>query len=420
VGRSTMDREVQRLTFFNLQKMHCPCSKCQGHRKLLVRTVREHLILNGRDPNFRVWMGPGARNSSDEEWEGHMCTRNQRLLVKLDSHVDTRGMVDNAFLEEPLPPDVEEIVHEVVTGAFDLGDTVHKECNDSSGEGDVVNLSEHGVTSCKDVEGHETSDHFDPTMLEEAIQEFYEGSRSTKLAATILLMNLCTIHGVSNNFADELFTILHHHLLPEGNRLPKNHYMAKSLTSKLGLTYTSIHACGKDCVLFRGEYADAERCPKCEGPRFSDGDRKKYLVKVLRHFPIIPRLQRMFRSPSISALMKWHAENQSDREGGDGLVRHPCNSKAWKHFHENVDPTFQHDARNVHFVLAVDGVNPFKQTRSTWSTWPIVLLKYNLPPWLSTKKFFLMLCLLILDKQSVTSECFDVYMEPLVEELLEL
>jgi hypothetical protein len=296
-------------------------------------------------------------------------------------------MVDNAFLEEPLPPDIEEIVHDVVTGAFDLGDAVHEECNNSSGEGDATNLFEHGVTSSEDVEGHETSDHFDPTMLEEAIQELYEGSRSTKLTATILLMNLCTVHGVSNNFADELFTILHHHLLPEGNRLPKNHYAAKSLTSKLGLTYTSIHACEKGCVLFRGEYADAEHCPKCDGPRFNDGDRKKYPVKVLRHFSIIPRLQRMFHSPSISALMKWHAENQSDREGGDGLVRHPCDSKAWKHFHENVDPTFQRDARNVHFVLAADGVNPFKQTHSTWSTWPVVLLNYNLPPWLSTKKF---------------------------------
>jgi hypothetical protein len=128
----------------------------------------------------------------------------------------------------------------------------------------------------------------------------------------------------------------------------------------------------------------------------------------------------MFRSPSILVLMKWHAKNQSDREGGNGLVRHPCDSTAWKHFHENADSTFLHNARNVYFALAADGVNPFKQTRSTWSTWPVVLLNYNLLPWLSTKKFFLMLCLLILGKQSMTSECFDVYMVPLVEELLEL
>jgi hypothetical protein len=81
---------------------------------------------------------------------------------------------------------------------------------------------------------------------------------------------------------------------------------------------------------------------------------------------------------------------------------------------------FEHDARNVHFALAADGVNPFKQTCSTWSTWPVVLLNYNLPPWLSTKKLFLMVCLLIPGKQLVTSECFDVYMEPLVEELLDI
>ena len=119
---------------------------------------------------------------------------------------------------------------------------------------------------------------------------------------------------------------------------------------------------------------DAECCAKCDGPRFSDGDRKKYRVKVLHHFPIIPQLQRIFYCPSISVLMKWHAEDQSNREGSDGLVRHPYDSKAWKHFHENVDPTFQHNARNVHFVLVADGVNPFKQTHSTWSKWPVVLL----------------------------------------------
>jgi hypothetical protein len=49
-----------------------------------------------------------------------------------------------------------------------------------------------------------------------------------------------------------------------------------------------------------------------------------------------------------------------------------------------------------------------------------MLLNYTLPPWLSTKNFFVLLALLILGKQSVTSEVFDVYMEPLVEELLEL
>jgi hypothetical protein len=102
------------------------------------------------------------------------------------------------------------------------------------------------------------------------------------------------------------------------------------------------------------------------------------------------------------------------------MVRHPCDSKAWWYFHDNVDPTFRNDARNIHFALAADGVNPFKQTWSSWSTWPVMLLNYNLPPWLYTKKFFVMLALLIPGKDSVTFEVFDVYLEPLVEEILQL
>jgi hypothetical protein len=50
----------------------------------------------------------------------------------------------------------------------------------------------------------------------------------------------------------------------------------------------------------------------------------------------------------------------------------------------------------------------------------MMLLNYNLPPWLNRKNFFVLLALLIPGKQLVTLELFDVYMEPLVEELLEL
>ncbi len=31
--------------------------------------VRNHFILNGREPSFKVWRGLGERDSSDEEWE---------------------------------------------------------------------------------------------------------------------------------------------------------------------------------------------------------------------------------------------------------------------------------------------------------------------------------------------------------------
>ena len=64
----------------------------------------------------------------------------------------------------------------------------------------------------------------------------------------------------------------------------------------------------------------------------------------------------MYRSPTISQLVLWHSENSGDRKGGDNMVRHPCDSKAWKHFHDNIDPTFGDNIPNFHFALAVDEV----------------------------------------------------------------
>jgi hypothetical protein len=340
----------------------------------------------------------------------------------VDPQVDTRRIVDDAFQGPHDAAVLEDRVQDALLHAFTVADGVHAEC--IRNDGDETNpLPDYSVdepvgkTNAPDASENDT---FDPHALEEAIRPLYRGAKCTQLAATILLMNLCTVHGVTNGFADGLFTILNFHLLPTENVLPKNYYAARSLTAKLGLSYNNIHACDKGCVLFRGKHAEAVQCLKCGGLRYVDEIRKKVPVKVLRHFPIIPRLQWMFRSPSISKLMLYHSENRSNWEGGDNLVRHPCDSKAWCHFHENVDSSFGQDARNVHFVLAADGVNPFAQTRSTWSTWPVTLLNYNLPPWLCTKQFFILLALFIPGKQSVTSKHLDVYLEPLVEKLLQL
>jgi hypothetical protein len=34
-----------------------------------VANVRNHFLLNGRDPSFRMWRGPEDRDYLDEEWE---------------------------------------------------------------------------------------------------------------------------------------------------------------------------------------------------------------------------------------------------------------------------------------------------------------------------------------------------------------
>ena len=72
---------------------------------------------------------------------------------------------------------------------------------------------------------------------------------------------------------------------------------------------------------------------------------------------------------------------------------------------------------NVRLGLALDGMNPFADLSTRHSTWPVMMVNSNLPPWLVTKNFFVMLSLIIPGKESVKCSNIDVYMQPLVEEL---
>lgn len=51
---------------------------------------------------------------------------------------------------------------------------------------------------------------------------------------------------------------------------------------------------------------------------------------------------------------------------------------------------------------------------------PILLLNYNISPWLTIKTFFIMLSLLIPGPDAITTHCFDVFLKPLLEEIKEL
>ena len=129
-------------------------------------------------------------------------------------------------------------------------------------------------------------------LLREARTPLYARSSSNHLTSILLLLNCCTTFVVPNNFVDEL-KLLHETILPKGNMLPKNFYEARCLLMKLGLSYNSIHACRDGCCLFRKELEDATECPVCHKSWYVENS-KTILAKVLRHFPLIPHLRRMY------------------------------------------------------------------------------------------------------------------------------
>ncbi len=68
------------------------------------------------------------------------------------------------------------------------------------------------------------------------------------------------------------------------------------------------------------------------------------------------------------------------------------------------------DKCNIKLVLTLDEVNPYANLSTNHFTWLILLLNYNLLPWLSTKHLFAMLTLLILGLESVKNENIDIYL----------
>ncbi|KAL6345598.1 hypothetical protein AAG906_017328 [Vitis piasezkii] len=102
------------------------------------------------------------------------------------------------------------------------------------------------------------------------------------------------------------------------------------------------------------------------------------------------RLQRLYMSSKTASHMKWHVDGHMTGE----MMRHPVDSLAWKNFDE-VHPSFVLEPRNVRLGLASDGFNPFGNMSISYSMWHVVLIPYNLPPWMCMKQTFFMLSLLI-------------------------
>jgi hypothetical protein len=80
-------------------------------------------------------------------------------------------------------------------------------------------------------------------MLQGACIPVYQGARCSKFAATMTLVNMCIVHGCSNKFVHELFSLLHNFILPIHNCLSNSMYGAKTLCQRVGLEYKKFHAC---------------------------------------------------------------------------------------------------------------------------------------------------------------------------------
>ncbi|XP_024178950.2 uncharacterized protein LOC112184960 [Rosa chinensis] len=344
----------------------CPCTKCGKVDYFSASVIRDHLFVNGIDASYDKWNEHGDAildSAADESTDD--------AAVDSDSH-SSYSVNDNEIPEYEL-----------------------------------------GLGSDADMESDECNEF--RQFVDDANKPLYPGcDRHTRLNVLVRLYNLKAKHGMSDVAFSE-WLIAFAEFLPVGNEIPASVYEAKKTLSSLGMDYTKIHARPNDCVLYRKEYIDAIKCPTCGISRWKVGknlkEREGVPAKVLWYFPPIPRFKKMFQSEGTCKSLTWHA---TDRKR-DGLMRHPAAATSWKLVDEKW-PDFGSDPRNLRLALSSDGFNPHSSLNSKYSCWPVILVAYNLPPWLIMKRKHMLLTLLISGPKQPGND-IDVYLEPLIEDL---
>ncbi|KAL0449148.1 UNVERIFIED_CONTAM: hypothetical protein Slati_1471200 [Sesamum latifolium] len=126
--------------------------------------------------------------------------------------------------------------------------------------------------------------------------------------------------------------------------------------------------------------------------RGQDPRRKKSPYAVLRYLPLIPHLQRLYSSRATTEHMTWHATHQTE----EGSMCHPSDAEAWKQF-DQMYHDYAEEPRNVWLGLCTDGFAPQGQYGRTIDIGPLSLHRTIFP-----------------------MRLIDVYLESLIEELLQL
>ncbi|XP_028186434.1 uncharacterized protein LOC114373089 [Glycine soja] len=341
----------------------CPCVNCLNGRRQSLDDIRTHLICDGISPNYTKWI-----------WHGE--------LPQMSSSPPT------AAVDQEVGDRIEDMLR-------DLGQEGFRQAH---------------------------SPYYESLDIDSTTPLYMGCTKYTRLSAVLGLVNLKARFGWSDKSFNELLLLLKN-MLPVDNTLPKNHYEAKKILCPVGMEYHKIHACPNDCILYRHQFAEMRSCPTRGASRYkvkydessvNGSTYKDCPSKVCWYLPVIPRFKRLFANAQDAKNLTWHADGRIK----DGLLSHPTDSPQWKSIDE-LYPEFGQDPRNLRVGLASDGMNPFGNLSCNHSSWPVLLMIYNLPPWLCIKRKYIMMYMMIAGPRQPGND-IDVYLASLIEDLRKL
>jgi len=291
-------------------KIQCPCVKCVNRRLQTQETVYEHLLCNGMLRGYTIWGCHGETTS--------YISANKDLEPCSKKNKDS----------EPARPSFNTNMRQVVQETFGYIDTEHH----TNGP--------HASGSPKDGPDAEIEAFFD--LLRAADEPLWEGCDLSKLSFLVLLFHVKSTNKWSNKSINDLLQILQL-ALPKGSNIPATFVEAQKIVAKLGLKYEKIHVYPNNCQLYWKDKKDDDFCSKCKASRWKNKPdetsltkkerRKATPNKVLRYFPIKPRLKRLFMNKETAKLTTQSIPNCKTFDFFDTKFDHSSYSKICVKYH---------------------------------------------------------------------------------------
>ncbi|KAJ8749973.1 hypothetical protein K2173_013888 [Erythroxylum novogranatense] len=338
-------------------KIRCPCTKCKHKCFLFIDEVQLHLLRKGFVPNYFQW------------------TRHGEPLVASSSR----------RIEEPTCMNLNE---------NDVEDGYGRHFGDGP-ENSYKQMVHNGLDHTFDPNAKQFFD-----LLQSADRELWPNCETmTQLSSIARILNIKSEGHISDCSFDKILQ-WYNESLPAEHTMVDNFYNMKKLIRGLGLPVEKIDCCRLRCMLFK--------------PRKRYTKHKLVPWKRMYYFPLTPRLQSLYASDVTASHMRWHAEHEQE----DRVMTHPSDALAWKHFNDT-HVEFAVDSRNVRLGLSTDGFQPFGQSGQQYSSWPIIITPYNLPPWMCMKEAYMFLTVIVPGPTNPKQK-IDVFLQPLISELQQL
>ncbi|XP_020245204.1 uncharacterized protein LOC109823334 [Asparagus officinalis] len=267
----------------NSDVVYCPCCWCKNRALVDKNDLQKYLIL-GFYEEYKYWT-----------FHGEGCLEEMELIGGTGT---SGGRIDDTRID-----DTYTMLADMLT-VPNIDQSDYAEDADESG-----NVG--GVTD------HEELEQL-MKLIDDNENDLYEGCNEfTRLSFMLRLLRIKSLSGMADKYLNMLLVLLRK-VIPNGKEsISENYDNAKKIVSVIVLDYNKIDACPNDCILYYKDKKDLQEGPICGIPRWVQRKncstrgitramfkQKKIPAKVLRHFPLIPRLKRLYMNKDTAKQMR--------------------------------------------------------------------------------------------------------------------